>query len=136
MFLASAKSILARVETAELTPKRIWQLETGHACRAGKSDHRQLLASSPFGHVSASLSADPDSSRDRQHGAGCGNGRKWNGGGERAFREPVGSLEDAPGIGDEKAPMVPGRRPPGLRKTRSHSVLAPREKLGAYCAGS
>jgi hypothetical protein len=57
------------MEAAELTPKRIWQLETGRDHRAGKSDHRQLLASSPFGHVSSRLSADPDSSQ--QHGAVC-----------------------------------------------------------------
>jgi DNA-binding transcriptional LysR family regulator len=33
--------------------------------------------------------------------------------GARAFREPVGSLEDAPGVGYERAPVVSGRRPRG-----------------------
>jgi len=77
--------IFARMEATELTSKRIWQLETEHAYHSGGSGHGQLLASSPFGHNSASL----------------------------AFRGSVGSLEDAPGIGYEKAPVVLGCRPRG-----------------------
>jgi len=124
------------MEAAELTPKRIWQLETGRDHRAGKSDHRQLLASSPFGHVSAA----PDSSQ--QHGAVCAAPK--NGTAQIGFVEGVDGNEH---FESRSAPsrillVLDTRRRPscqgvalGVRRTR-HAVLAPRENLGAYRARS